>query len=139
MNKSWVKPLFIVAGLYDGLLALAFLFFATKIFQGFGVEAPNHPAYIKFPALLLLIFAAMFLRIAGDPVKHRELILYGVALKIAYSGTTFWYQITQGISFMWIPCAWADLVFLVLFLIAWSSTAPNPVPSAASCEPLSKF
>jgi hypothetical protein len=125
MIKSWIKPLFIIAGLYDGLLALAFLFFANEIFQGFGVEAPNHPAYIKFPALLLLIFAAMFLRIAGDPVKHRELMLYGVGLKIAYSGTAFWYQFTQGISFMWIPWAWADLVFLVLFLMAWKSTAPN--------------
>ena len=139
MNKSWLKPLFIIAGLYDGLLALAFLFFATQIFHGFGVEAPNHPAYIKFPALLLLIFAAMFLRIAGDPVKHRELILYGVGLKVAYSGTTFWYQFTQGISFMWIPWAWADLGFLVLFVCAWKSTAPNPVPSAVPSAVSPKF
>jgi hypothetical protein len=139
MNKSWVKPLFIIAGLYDALLALAFLFFATEIFQWFGVEAPNHPAYVKFPALLLLIFAAMFLRIAGNPVKHRELILYGVGLKIAYSGTAFWYQFTQGISFMWIPPAWADLVFLALFVLAWSSMALTPATTAASSAPLSKF
>jgi hypothetical protein len=126
MNKKWIRPLFIIAGLYDGILAVAFLLFATAIFQGFGVEPPNHLAYVKFPALLLLVFAAMFFRVACDPVKNRELILYGVGLKVAYSGTAFWYQITQGIPFMWIPWAWADLVLLVLFLVAWKSTGPAP-------------
>jgi len=126
MDKDWIRPLFILAGLYDGILAVAFLFFASSIFQWFGVEAPNHPAYVKFPALLLLIFAAMFFRIASDPVKNRELILYGVGLKAAYSGTAFWYQITQGMPFMWIPWAWADVVFLVLFLLAWKSLARVP-------------
>ena len=126
MDKDWIRPLFILAGLYDGILAVAFLFFASSIFQWFGVEAPNHAAYVKFPALLLLIFAAMFFRIASDPVKNRELILYGVGLKAAYSGTAFWYQITQGMPFMWIPWAWADVVFLVLFLLAWKSLARVP-------------
>ncbi len=119
MDRSWIRPLFIIAGLYDGILAIAFLFFASGIFQWFGVEPPNHPAYVKFPALLLLIFAVMFFRVASDPIKNRELILYGVGLKVAYSGTAFSYKITQGIPFMWIPWAWADLVFLVLFLGAW--------------------
>ena len=126
MNIKWIRILFVIAGLYDGLLALAFLFFAGAIFQGFGVEPPNHVAYVKFPALLLLIFTVMFFRVACDPVKNRDLILYGVALKAAYSGTAFWYQITQGIPFMWVPWAWADLVFLVLFLVAWKNTGSAP-------------
>lgn len=121
MNKNWIKPLFVVAGLYDGILGIAFLFFPNALFQCFGVEPPNHPGYVQFPALLLLIFAAMFFQIAGDAQKNRGLILYGVGLKIAYSGTVFWYQITQGIPSMWIPWAWADVAFLILFLIAWKS------------------
>jgi hypothetical protein len=28
----------------------------------------------------------------------------------------FWYEITTGVPDMWIPWAWADLVFLVLFM-----------------------
>jgi hypothetical protein len=124
MKTNWVKPLFIIAGLYDAVLAIAFLFCASAIFQWYGVPPPNHLAYVKFPALLLLIFAAMFFRIAGDPVKNRDLIPYGIALKIAYCGTAFWYQITQGVPFMWIPWAWADFVFLVVFLIAWKSITP---------------
>lgn len=124
MKTNWLKPLFIVAGLYDAILAIAFLFWANAIFQWYGVQPPNHFAYVKFPALLLLIFAAMFFRIARDPVKNRDLIPYGIALKLAYCGTTFWYQIRHGVPSMWIPWAWADLVFLVLFVIAWQCTRP---------------
>lgn len=131
MNAKWIKPFFVFAGLYDGVLALAFLFFAGAIFQGFGVEPPNHPAYVQFPALLLLIFAAMFFRIARDPTGNRDLIPYGVALKIAYIGTTFWHQFAGGgIPSMWIIWAWADIAFLVLFIVIWKSLGQaSPAPS----------
>lgn len=122
MTKSWIKPLFVVAGLYDGLLALAFLLFTTPLFQWYEVTLPNHLGYVKFPALLLLIFAGMFFRIASDPATYRELMVYGICLKVAYSGTVFWYELTEGIPDMWIPWAWADLVFLVLFVAAWRRT-----------------
>jgi hypothetical protein len=115
----WTKPLFVIAALYDGLLGLAFLFFPMAIFAHYGVEPPNHAAYVQFPALLLLIFAAIFVRIASNPTKNRDLIPYGIALKASYSGLAFWYIVTTGVPSMWIPWAWADLVFLVVFLFAW--------------------
>ena len=127
MKTNWIKPLFIIAGLYDAVLAIAFLFFASALFEWFGVRPPNHLGYVKFPALLLLIFAAMFFRVAIDPVKNRDLIPYGIALKIAYCGTVFWYHFTGGVPSMWIPWAWADLAFLIVFVIAWKSTALSRV------------
>lgn len=122
MSEKWIKWLFVVAGLYDGILGLAFLFFPGAIFAYYGVEPPNHFAYVQFPALLLLMFAAMFVRIAGNPVKYRELMLYGCGLKISYCALAFWYEIRTGIPSMWIPWAWADLVFLAFFVSAWVST-----------------
>jgi hypothetical protein len=116
---TWTKPFFTLAALYDGVLGLAFVFFPLAIFAFYGVEPPNHPAYVQFSALLLIIFAAMFARIASDPARHHDLIPYGIALKASYSGLAFWYSATQGIPSMWIPWAWADLVFLILFVIAW--------------------
>src|ERR1700690_559067 len=116
---TWTRPLFVIAALYDALLGLAFLFFPLGIFAHYGVEPPNHPAYVQFPALLLLIFAAMFLRIANEPAKNCDLIPYGIALKTSYSGIAFWYAMTQGIPSMWIPWAWADLVFLIVFVFSW--------------------
>lgn len=123
MGAAWLKPLFVVAGVYDGVLGLAFLAAGPRIYDAAGVTPPNHWAYVRFPALLLMLFGAMFLRIASDPVRRRELILYGVGLKVAYCGTVFWYQVREGIPFMWVPFAWADLVFLALFLVAFRVTA----------------
>ncbi len=121
MGNNTIKALFIVAGLYDGILGFAFLFYSTPIFEFAQIPLPPHPGYVQFPALLLVVFALMFFRIAANPGHCRELILYGVGLKIAYCGTIFWHHITAGLPQMWLPFAWADLVFLVLFLLAWKS------------------
>lgn len=119
MNDKWIRPFFVVAGLYDGLLGLAFLIAPGAIFSTYGVEPPNHMAYVQFPAILLILFAIMFFRIAMNPAGSREFILYGCGLKIAYVSLTFWYDLTTGVPAMWIPWAWADLVFLVLFVLSW--------------------
>jgi len=123
MTRSWIKILFVIAGIYDAGLGAAFLFFGADIFRVTGVTPPNHFGYIHFPALLLIIFGVMFFRIAADPVRNRELMLYGVALKASYSGVAFWYDVHGGIPALWMPWAWADLAFLALFLVAWKQTA----------------
>ena len=119
MNQKWIKPLYLIAALYDGVLGLAFIIAPMQIFAMYAVEPPNHMAYIQFPAFLLIIFAIMFYRVAMDPVKNRELILYGCGLKVSYCSLVLVYGLTTGIPSMWIPWAWADLVFLVLFAISW--------------------
>ena len=122
MNTTMVKGLFIIAAIYDGLLGLLFLFAPALAFEVFEVVPPNHFGYVQFPAILLLIFAAMFYRVAMDPVANRFIMLYGVALKTGYSGLVFYYMLTTGVPQMWVPWAWADLVFLVLFLLSWNYT-----------------
>jgi hypothetical protein len=123
MSSDWKQWLFYVAAVYDGVLGLAFAFFWPQLFQLFEVTPPNHGGYVQFPALLLLVFGFMFLRIARDPERNRDLIVYGIGLKSAYSGLVFWYQLREGVPTMWVPWAWIDLVFLVLFVAAQRSMA----------------
>jgi len=118
MKDKLFKALFGVAAIYDGLLGIAFMFWAERIFTMYQVTPPNHIGYIQFPALLLLMFAWLFLTIARNPVANRHLIRYGIWLKASYSGMVFWYALTTGVPDMWIPWAWADLAFLVLFVWA---------------------
>ena len=125
MNTTWIKILFAVAGIYDGILGVAFLFFGLEIFRIAGVTPPNHMGYLQFPAILLMIFAVMFFQIARNPAGNRGLMLYGAALKVGYSGVVFWNVWHGGIPMLWIPWAWADLVFLVLFFVAWKRTEPK--------------
>jgi len=121
MNTSLVKVLFVIAAVYDGVLGLLFLVAPGLAFGVFEVTPPNHFGYVQFPAILLLIFAAMFYRVATDPVGNRFLMLYGVVLKLGYCGLVFYYMLTTGVPGMWVPWAWADLAFLVLFLWSWVS------------------
>jgi hypothetical protein len=75
--------------------------------------------YVQFPALLLILFGIMFLCIAGDPHRRYDWIPFGMGLKASYCGLVFWYQLHGGIPLLWIPWAWADLAFLLLFFAAW--------------------
>jgi hypothetical protein len=124
MSIQSVKLLFIIAAIYDGIFGVMGVLFPGLAFEIFEVTPPNHFGYIQFPAILLMIFAAMFYRVARDPVANRFIMLYGVALKAGYSGLIFYYMLTTGIPAMWVPWAWVDLVFLVLFLVAWRYTGP---------------
>lgn len=121
MSRPLIKALFYVSALYDGILGLIFLFFWAAIYRMFDVTLPNHAGYVQFPALLLIIFGALFLQVARNPQENRNLIAYGIALKAAYSGTVFWHELTTGIPPMWVWFAWSDLAFLVLFVIARQS------------------
>ena len=119
--RSLISPLFYLAGLYDGLLGLVFLFFALQVFDLFGITPPNHLGYVQFPAALLVVFAGMFYVIARAPLKNRNLIPFGALLKVSYCAIVFYYWLSSGIPGMWKPFAVIDLLFLLLFLWAYKS------------------
>jgi hypothetical protein len=78
---------------------------------------------VQFSALLLIIFAVMFVRAAVDPLGRRDVILYGMALKASYFGIVFWYQFHGGIPALWVPFAYADVIFFLLLYLAWRAVA----------------
>jgi hypothetical protein len=123
-TRPWIKPLFLIGGLYDAVIGVAFLVFGNRIFAATGVEPPNHPGYVQFPALLLILFGVMFFRIAAEPVRCRDQMLYGIGLKLAYCGVIFGHWLASGVPAIWKPFAWADLAFLALFFVAWRATSP---------------
>jgi len=121
MNDKTMKMFYIVAALYDAVLGVAFVLFPLSIYAMYQVEPPNHLAYVQFPGLLLIIFAAMFYQVSKNPVQNRGLIPYGVALKASYCGMVFYYMATSGVPGMYVPFAWADLAFLLLFVLTYRS------------------
>ena len=121
MSIGMMRALFVASGLYDGLLGMVFFLEPHTVFRIAGATPPNHFGYVRFPALLLVIFGIMFFRIAANPLARREQILYGMALKASYVGLVFWYQFHGGVPMMWIPCAYADVAFFLLFAWSWKS------------------
>lgn len=123
MSEARVKLLYLIAGIYDIVLGAAYFVAHERLFALFGVPSAGHPSYVQFPALLLILFGLMFLQVSSDPHRYRMFIPYGIGLKAAFSGLAFWYQFTAGVSFMWIPMAVIDLLFLIAFVVAWFSVS----------------
>jgi hypothetical protein len=122
MNRTTaIRVLYVLAALYDGLLGLAFLFGGEALFEAYDVTPPNHFGYVQFPAALLIVFALMFAAVAARPFANRNLIPYGILLKVSYCSVAFYHWFSAGIPNMWKPFAVIDLVFLVLFV--WSYIA----------------
>jgi hypothetical protein len=119
MRSTWaIAALFLVAALYDGLLGAVFLVAPGWVYEQAQVTPPNHWGYVQFPAALLMVFACMFVAIAINPVANRNLIVYGVLLKVSYCGLAFGYWLSAGIPWLWKPFAVIDLVMAALFLFA---------------------
>lgn len=118
---------FAFAGIYDGLLGVAFLLAPASVYAMFGVTPPNHYGYVQFPAAILIIFGLMFFAVAADPARNRNLIPYGILLKLAYCGIVFGYWFTSGLPTLWKPFALCDAIFALFFFWAWRRL---PVQSA---------
>jgi hypothetical protein len=117
-TPKWIKPFFVIAGLYDGILGALFLVMPYQLFSLTNVPPPNHMGYIQFPALLLIIFGVMFFNIAQNPSANRNLILYGILLKASYSGVVLFNWMLGNMPVMWIVFAFFDIIFLGLFVVA---------------------
>lgn len=129
MGVSEVRTLFFLAGLYDFLIGLGFFAAGAKIFDLTGVTHPNHWAYVQFAALILMVFGLMFFTIAINPIAHRNLMPFGMLLKICYSGLVLYYWVFEDCPFLFKPFAIIDLVMLALFLTAFLRTpAITPQP-----------
>ncbi len=120
----WIRGLFVLAALYDGVLGIAFLFTPTWVYETFDVTPPNHWGYIRFPAALLIVFAVMFAAIVRNPIRNRGLILYGIALKVSYCAVAISYWAMTDIPGMWKPFAIIDLLMAALFVWAYAAIGP---------------
>ena len=118
MIPSWVRPLFLVAAVYDLVLGLGFGLGFKTLYTRFGIPLPNHDAYVQLPAALIVIFGIAFWMVWRDPVRNRNLIVLGVLLKLAFSGVVLAHRVFASIPDMWVPFAVADALFMVAFLAA---------------------
>jgi hypothetical protein len=119
MPIPMVRLLFGIAGVYDAAIGLAFLCLGAQIFEATKVPPPNHWGYVQFGSLLLIIFGIMFFAVAYDPSVNRQLIPYGMFLKISYTGLVTYYWVMTDVPFLFKPFAVIDGIMFVLFFLAY--------------------
>ncbi len=130
MKREWIRPLFVIAAVYDLVLGLVFLLAYPAVYRSFGVELPNHPAYVQFAAAVVAIFGFAAWYVAQAPERNRDIIKLCVLLKVAYVVVVLGWQIRGHMPGMWVPFAWIDLAFLVGFVAALRA-----LPAAAATRP----
>jgi hypothetical protein len=119
MSLLSIRLLFLICGIYDFVIGLTFLFFGAQIFDYARVPHPNHWGYVQFAAVMLVIFGTMFFAVARDPVANRNLIPFGMLLKLGYVGLVAYYWVTTDCPALFKPFAIIDVVMFVLFLLAY--------------------
>lgn len=124
-----VRILFALAAAYDGLLGLAFLAAGPRLYSFFAITPPNHWGYVHFGAGVLVIFALMFAAVARRPLENRNLIPYGMLLKVCYIATVGWYWGHGDVPAMWKYFLGADAIFLVLFFLSVWNLRPAGGPT----------
>ncbi len=125
MNTTAIRVIFLIAGLYDFFIGLAFLVSGPQIFDATSVPHPNHWGYIQFAALLLMTFGLMFFAIAVRPHGNRNLIPYGILLKASYVGIVSYYWATSAVPMLFKPFAVIDALMLFLFVTAYRSLSSS--------------
>lgn len=114
--KKIIAPLFIAAALYDGLLGLAGIAAPAWVYAQLNMPLPEHLGYVQLPALLMIVLAFAFIAIARDPRGNKNLIWYGVMVKVAFCLVAFGHYFFGTIPAMFLPFAIVDLVFIGLFI-----------------------
>ena len=128
MIPRWVRPLFVFAALYDIGLGLGFMLGFEPIFHRFGVQLPNHDAYVQLPAAMIVTFGLGFAMVSRDPARHRGIITLGVLMKLSFAGVVLAHRFFGEIPGMWVPFAVCDLLFMLAFLVALA-VVPEPQPA----------
>lgn len=118
MNETHIKIGRISAAasaVYDGVLGALFLFAPAALFEAFSVTPPNHFGYVQFPAMILILFAIMFVQMACKPESLKLLLPYGAGLKLSYIAITGYHWISTNVPVIWKPFVIIDLLFLICF------------------------
>ncbi|MCC6681973.1 MAG: hypothetical protein IT445_13820 [Phycisphaeraceae bacterium] len=132
MNNRFVlvRILMTLAGIYDGTLGVAFVFFTARTFDLIQMPLPDHLGYVQFAAALLIVFALMFFAVAANPVRYLEFVTAGMGLKVSYIAVVTYYGQTQGVPPVWLWFAAADGLWLLLFIVIRAA-----IPRAVAVRP----
>ncbi len=128
MNAKWIRPFFVVAAIYDVVLGVTALLFFKPIYNWLNVTLPNHDGYVQWGAAVVTIFGIGFWLVSRDPARNRDIIKMGILFKLAYAATVLGHYFWGSVPAVWVPFAWLDLGFLIMFIVALRAVRAVPAP-----------
>ncbi|TWT82291.1 hypothetical protein CA13_37530 [Planctomycetes bacterium CA13] len=136
MSRFTTRILFAIAAVYDFAIGLVFLLAGKQLFDASGIPHPSHWGYVQFCSLMLMVFGTMFFSIAKDPHRNRNLMPYGMLLKISYVSIVSYYWVMIGCPFLFKPFVLIDFVMLILFAVAYYRPAEKDAAATFTTDVL---
>jgi hypothetical protein len=130
---SQTRPVLLLCAIYDGLLGLAFLFFAEPIFRVLGIESTADPIYAQLAAGLIAIMGLGFFLAWRDPLRNRDLVLLGAVFKAFYILLAAYALIRGEVPHpVFLVFAAIDILFLIVFVRFLQGSTAVQAAGAAS-------
>ncbi|HSG49046.1 MAG TPA: hypothetical protein VLA43_14590 [Longimicrobiales bacterium] len=126
------RKVFLVAAAYDLVLGVAFLFLYPWVYGLLGIGLPSEPAYLQTSAAFVVVQGIMYLLIAREMTRNRDLILVGAIYKAAYAGISLYHWTLGDLPHVvFAVFGLLDIVFLVAFVMCLGAMG-RATPAEAS-------
>lgn len=112
------KWIFRIAGIY-GLVVMIPIAFAEKLIEQVMPPVVNHPEFFYGFVLLNISWQVLYLFLARDPLQYRLMMLPAFLAKASAPFVLILLVLQNRISTQWIPTAFIDGIFAMLFVIAY--------------------
>lgn len=118
-RENYYRNLFRISAIYDGVLGIAFVFFARRTFDALGIadKLPEFGGYLGLlGAFVFVLGFAYYLISRGDLARNIDLIFVGVAYKLAYCAIAIYYSVAESLPHWVFGAVFgvADFIFFVL-------------------------
>jgi hypothetical protein len=121
---KFAKVIFLVAGVYGLIVLLPQYFLESKT----GHDSPppiTHPEFYYGFIGVTVAWQVVFLVLSRDPERYRPMMIPAVLEKAVWVVAVAVLYIQQRIPLVMLPLGGLDLVFGILFVVAYLKTAPR--------------
>jgi len=115
---------FRIAGVYDVLLGLSFVFFYQNIYQILEITIPHHAGYIFVPALFVMCGGVGEFLIAENPLRNIDLVVVRLLMKLSFASAILFCYLTIGVPALFLVISALSIVGVIknLAFIKWAKT-----------------
>jgi heme/copper-type cytochrome/quinol oxidase subunit 3 len=125
MTTSFARRVFFLSGVI-GILFVFPMYFLEGRISGQQPPAITHPEYYYGFVGVTLVWQILFLVIASNPIKYRTIMLVGVLEKVSWGLAIPMLFAAGRVPGFLLLTAFVDLVWAVLFAIAYGKTPAVP-------------
>lgn len=118
---KFAKYTFLIAAIYGFAVLIPQYFLEDKNGRDFP-PAITHPEYFYGFVGVALAFQVAFLIIAGNPARYRQMMIPSAIEKFSFAAAVFALFATGRVAAMMVGIASIDLIFGILFVLAFWKT-----------------